>query len=201
MKMRYLQVVMATLMALPAGSALAAGNVNVLEGLYAGGSFGRAEADDLCEVSIGKCEDNDNAWKLFAGYQFTPNWALEGAYVDLGSFSDRAGDLLTIKTQADALSLAIVGVAPYSDQFAAFAKAGAFRWDLDVRQDSVLFPQNSTAMNDDGISLQLGIGAKLDFTPNLGMRAEWEWYQDVGDRDVTGKQDVNMLSLGLFASF
>lgn len=201
MKKLYLHVVAATLMALPAGSALAAGEMDALKGLYGGASMGRAEVDDFCTDSIGKCEDNDNAWKLFAGYQFTPNWGLEGSYVDFGEFSDRAGDLLTVKAQVDALGLAVVGTAPYSEQFAVFAKAGAFRWDLDLRADSTVFPPYSAAVDDDGTSLQLGIGAKFNFTPNFGMRAEWEWYQDIGDPDTTGKDDINLLSLGLFASF
>jgi len=200
MKKLYLHVAVAALMVLPAGSALAAGEMDGLKGLYGGASFGRSEVDDFCKESFGKCEDNDNAWKLFAGYQFTPNWGLEGSYVDFGEYSDRAGDLLTVKAQADALSLVVVGTAPYSEQFSVFAKAGAHRWDLDLRAYSSLLPEQF-AMDDDGVSLQLGIGAKLNFTPNFGMRAEWEWYQDIGDPDTTGKDDINMLSIGLFATF
>ena len=121
-------------------------------------SFGRAEAEDACEqvskavndyvgsipegISLtGSCDDNDNGWKIFAGYQFTPNWGIEGAYVDLGEFTANytlQGDALVDsvpvsvfgtahgKATVDGFSLALTGTAPYSDNFAVFAKSYNF---------------------------------------------------------------------------
>ncbi|MHB1241067.1 MAG: hypothetical protein ACYC18_11270 [Gammaproteobacteria bacterium] len=36
-------------------------------------------------TAISSVDDTDFAYKLFAGYRFNPNFALEGGYVDLGS--------------------------------------------------------------------------------------------------------------------
>jgi len=238
MKKLYLHVVVAALMALPAGSALAAGEMDGLKGLYGGASFGRAEAEDLCDQQFGEfnslasepgvsfsnsCDDTQAGWKIFAGYQFTPNWGLEGAYVDLGKFSAAnyysASDgeftaSVTEKGQAevDGFSLALTATAPYSENFAVFAKLGAYFWDLDETANAHYQVTEGGqqvyeelvydgSISDDGTSLLLGIGAKYNFTPNFGVRAEWEWYQDVGKRETTGKSDINLLSIGLFASF
>jgi len=200
MKKLYLHVAVAALMVLPAGSALAAQTMNNMVGIYGGFGFGRAESEDFCENvsgnTFGACDDSDNAWKLFAGYQFTPNWGLEAGYVDLGETIFTSG-LNKTTQESSALSLAVVGTAEYTDQFDVFAKVGAFRWDMDTR--ATLADQ---AENDDGTSLLLGIGAKYHFTDYFGMQAEWEWYQDIGEREkIGGKSDINMLSIGLFANF
>jgi len=234
MKKLYLHVAVAALMVLPAGSALAAGEMDGLKGLYGGASFGRSEGEDVCtdanEAGYINCDDTKDGWKIFAGYQFTPNWGLEAAYVDLGEFTASGetysgsvvydGDLIEAsatpkaKAKVDGFSLALVGTAPYSEQFSVFAKAGAYFWNLENKEEIEIgnvsingdsYPQTGTvhwsSISDDGTSLLLGIGAKFNFTPNVGMRAEWEWYQDIGERETTGKTDINLLSLGLFATF
>ena len=58
------------------------------KGFYAGLSLGQSKFKDACgsepEVSVTSCKDNDTAWKIFGGYQFTPNLALELGYNDFG---------------------------------------------------------------------------------------------------------------------
>ena len=63
---------------------------------YAGVSAGQSKLKDVNandfratgvatnNVSI---DDSDNAYKLFAGYKFNKNLAVEGGYTDLGKFS------------------------------------------------------------------------------------------------------------------
>jgi len=41
---------------------------------------------------------------------------------------------------------------------------------------------------------------RYDFTRNLGVRAEWQKYQDVGGGDI-GESDVDVLSIGAIWKF
>src|SRR6266480_2733739 len=66
---------------------------------YIGGSIGRSQvkidtgafADETTAAGLGNtgygANNSDTGWKLFAGYKFHPNFAVEGGYVDLGKFS------------------------------------------------------------------------------------------------------------------
>src|SRR5262245_5537797 len=79
------------------GSALAQST-----GWYVGGGIGKSSADidtaginasiiraggaGVTGVATGT-DDNDTGFKLFAGYQLNPNFAVEVGYADLGKFS------------------------------------------------------------------------------------------------------------------
>ena len=48
--------------------------------------------------------------------------------------------------------------------------------------------------------LTYGLGVRWDFTKNLGVRAEYQIYKDIGGGDI-GESDVNVMSVGVIWKF
>ena len=183
---------------------------------YIGGNVGqtRAKIDDaritggllgsgFATTSI--ADDNrDTGFKLFGGYRFTPNIALEGGYFDLGRFGFNAATVPTgtlngnIKLRG--LNLDLVGTLPITDRLSAFGRVGMnyadardrFRGTGAVR---VLNPEPSKR----AANVKFGAGLQYAFTDAFAMRAEIERYRI--DDAVGNKGDIDMVSLGLVYRF
>jgi len=171
-------------------------------GFYGGGSVGQSKAENACDDLggigfSGSCDDTDTGWKLFAGYQFNPNFAVEAGYVDLGKFTAAgtiSGVPVSTSDEANLWQLVAVGTLPMGNNFSVFGKAGVHRWDLDAKAS---VPGVSVSISENGTDFTFGLGARYDFTKSLGVRAEWERFQSVGDENTTGESDVDLLSVGL----
>src|SRR5712692_536925 len=80
-------------------------------------------ASGFTTTSIDK-DERDTGYKLFGGYKFNPNFALEGGYFDLGKFSFKsttnpAGTLTgTIKVRG--VNVDAVGIMPAGDNLSVF---------------------------------------------------------------------------------
>lgn len=162
-------------------------------GFYVGGSIGTAEVDysdsdpDFEDVEI-DFNDDDSAYKVFAGYNFgilpLLDLAVEGSYVDFGKMEDDIEDVAA-SIELDALTLSgVVGVT--LGPVGLFAKAGMVSWDGDVEAFS-------ESDSESGTDPMYGVGAKLQFG-SLAVRAEYEWY----DLDEI---EVDYYSVGLAYTF
>ena len=182
---------------------LSAQVANAANGYYAGVSAGQSKVSDFCDGVPGgvSCNDSDTGWKVFGGYQATENFGIEVSWVDFGEAIldvTPAGFPLTVTGEASGFGVVGTGMLPVSERFGLFGKVGVFRWDLEVRAD--VFGQ-SAAVEDDGIGLTYGFGAKVKVTENVGIRVEWEQFPDVGNNDTTGEDDLSLLSAGVVLSF
>lgn len=154
-------------------------------------------------------DDTDTGYKLFGGYQFNNNFALEGGYVDLGkmTFSSTisvapagyttgaiSGD---VKTK-NGLFLDAVGILPVGNNFSVFGRLGMYSIETEL---SASGPAGSITKNDTESDFHWGIGAGYDFTQNLGARLEWERFNKVGNADKTGEGDVDLWSAGIVYKF
>ena len=175
-------------------------------GFYGGVAVGQAKFKDGCTGITGTgfaggCDDKDTAWKVFGGYQFHRNVAVELGYVDFGE-ATASGTLFgvpaTASADAKALELTAVGILPFTQQLSAYGKAGAYRWDVDARATA---GAAAAGGGDDGTDFTYGVGLKYDFTRNLAARVEYQRYNDLGNSNTTGQSDVNMWSLGLMFKF
>lgn len=134
-------------------------------GLYVGGNVGSSQrsGDSPLSGSIGK---DDTAYKVYGGWEFHPNFAVEAGYTDLGKFSGSAGSLKSHGVYAD-----LVGKLPLADRFSALGRVGVYDGHTTVRD--VAGPSGK----DNETNLKYGAGLQYDLTKSASLRAEWERYR------------------------
>lgn len=175
------------------------------EAWYAGASVGQSKAKGIiCDLDITcSSDDTDTGWKIYGGYQFNPNGAVEFGYVDLGKVKASGTDSFlgaaSIDWEASGFTAALVGSLPVGQNFGLMGKLGLFHWDLDANASSSVFGSGSDTAS--GTDLTYGLGLKYDFSKTVGVRAEWERFKDVGDDNTTGQGDIDLLSVGLVFKF
>lgn len=197
------------------GGLLAGQAVAAEQGGYAGFAIGQSRANvdkgdiDSAFSALGlgsntTVDETDIGFKIYGGYQFNRNFALEGGYTDLGKATSHTivtsggsgtGDA---EWKAYSIDLSALGMLPVGNQISLFGRAGLSFWNLDFRFTAVGpggigIASESTS----GVSPLLGIGAIFKFTPQLALRAEFERHFSVGDNNTTGKSDIDLVSLGL----
>lgn len=128
-------------------------------GWYVGGSLG--SNDDL---------DDEMAWKATVGYNINRTFAVEGSYTFLGEVEESA---FGFTASAEATAWELVGVAkfPVADKFSIYGLAGLAMIEVEVEAFG-------ESVKDDSTELTFGLGVQYDFTPKLGVRAQWQDYDD-----------------------
>jgi OOP family OmpA-OmpF porin len=157
------------------------------QGWYAGLTFGQSKAKDACE-GVPDCDDKDTAWRILGGYQFNKNLAVELGYTDLGEASATGASI-----EATAWEVVAVGSWPFTPQFSAYGKVGMYRGEVDASAPGISLSESNT-------DLTYGIGVRWDFAKNLGLRAEYQIYSDVGGGDI-GESDAEVISVGVIWRF
>ena len=152
------------------------------QGLYIGGSVGASRYDG--SVPGPTLTDKSAAGlKLYGGYAFTPNFALEAGYVNLGKFKGSAADV-----KADGAFVDAVGIVPLRNNFSVLGRVGAFNGKLD----------STLAGSDRGTNVKVGAGLQYDLSANTAIRAEWERYRF----DALGsKSNTDLYSVGFAYRF
>jgi OmpA-OmpF porin, OOP family len=130
------------------------------EGLYVGGSLGTPNyRDDINGVS--GSSNSGVSGKVFGGYEFTPNFALEAGAVKLGHIDNDAGSVRGHSYYLDA-----VGTLPLAANWSLLGRLG-------VAQSKV-----ETPLGDDrGTGLKYGAGVQYDISKTIAVRGEWENYR------------------------
>lgn len=147
-------------------------------------------------------DERDRGFKVYGGYRFFENFAVEAQYARLGKseirYSTPIGLRGTEKYEVSSLSVAAVGLLPVSDKFTLFAKAGP-----SFNEAKSSFSTNTLGAGSKGrkTGLLAGIGASYKLTENLLARAELENFSRVGDAAKGGRSSVSMVSLGLAYQF
>jgi OOP family OmpA-OmpF porin len=166
-----------TAAALPA---LAADN-----GGYVGLSAGKADwkASSINGVTG---DSSGTAGKVFGGYQFNKNLAVELGYADLGKF----GGSGTGSARAHSTSVDAVGTFPLGDTaFSALGRVGVAN--TRTRTTSALGAESS----DRGTDLHAGLGLQYDLSKNAAIRGEWERYRvkSFGEKNNTDLGTVGVV--------
>jgi OmpA-OmpF porin, OOP family len=151
-------------------------------GFYAGGALGQATLTEWCvpAPTVLTCDDKDSAWKLFGGYRFNRNFALEASYVDWGEASGTVSGVGRVSAEQTSMGIAAVGMLDLAPQFSIFGKAGFLLTEQETR--------GASARKRDDTEFHYGIGARFAFAPKWAARAEWE---------KTQKLKVELISLGV----
>lgn len=149
-------------------------------GPYIGGSLGQGRwMDSAAGVTGGR---TDLSGKVYGGYQFTPNFALEAGGVALGESNRADGSI-----KGNAAFVDAVGTLPLTPQWSAIGRVGVLRGKVDT-----------SAGNDYGNGLKVGAGAQYAFTQKTSLLGEWERYK----LDVFGtRPEVNQFTVGVKTAF
>jgi OOP family OmpA-OmpF porin len=213
----YKKATLLAVLALSAGVASAEGN------WYFGGSVGQSSVDlknvdrdvaSLLRDDYGatgvhsSSDDTDTSYKLFAGYKFNKNFAVEGGYADFGRFKANAGGVIGTPVNIDAkvTSYAVfvdaVGILPLNDSFSVLGKVGAAYTHTKTKVSGSWggFADSSSDSSNEVVP-KLGLGAEYNVTKSIALRAEYEYYFNVGDKNKTGESDVGVWSLGVKVGF
>ena len=156
---------------------------------YVAASLGSSKLDDDCAGTIA-CDTRSTGLKVLGGYKFTPNFAIEGGYLDFGKAKITDGGVdFTLKTSG-------LGV------------GGAFHhdlspdWNLVARLGVASLKTEASALRGsvDETSTQVygGLGIGYRITPKVSLDASY----DFSKAEILGeKGNVNMLGIGLTVAF
>jgi OOP family OmpA-OmpF porin len=177
-------------------------------GLSAGQSHSQLSESDTTNSLLGAGngarlqgnERQDTAYKLFGGYQFNRNFAIEGGYFNLGKFTYQSaaapGSTLNGVYEVEGLNLDLIGTLPLSERFSVFGRIGAqYANTRDAFSGTgTLRPPLSGASKRD-TNLKVGLGMQYEISPSMQLRGEAERYRINDAFDNRG--DVNVFSLSL----
>jgi len=165
-------------------------------GPYFGVGFGQSKMKDASTAFVGTTsDDSDTAIKFFGGYMFNPFVGLELGFNDFGKFT---GSFPLEEWRASGFDFSVVGMLPVPNvycNFALFGKVGANFWNVDDN-----FPAFGV-ISTSGTSASYGLGAELGITRNAGFNLQWERFTNVGDPNLTGKSDIDTMTLNFVYHF
>ncbi len=185
-------------------------------GWYVGGNVGGSmatiddariskelQAQGLTTTTISD-RNRDTGYKLFGGYQFNRNLALEGGYFDMGTFGFTANTLPAGTLRGDlklqGLNLDVVGLLPMTERLSLLGRVGAnYAETSDSFTGSgavqVLNPNPSKRET----NYKLGLGLQYAMTDALAVRLEAERLRM---NDAVGNMGhVDLVSVGLVYYF
>ena len=197
--------------AIIAGWASTASALDFPSGFYVGGGLGFSRlSDSVCDQLPGtigaqlRCDEQDVAWKVYAGWQPIRWVGVEAGYLDLGE-TTASGGITNLKAQADGGTLALTFTAPYIERIGLYGKVGAFFWDGEL--SGKLFGTDIGSVTADDTSTFLGIGLRYPFGDHFGVGVEWERYLDIGSTSAGGFEfaggqvDVDMYTANFIYAF
>jgi OOP family OmpA-OmpF porin len=195
---RLLAVTALVLGGLMAASQASAQAYRPASGLYVGGSLGQTSFDkDIVRglITSGRVDTSDTGFKIFGGYEFNRNVALELAYVDLGKarYSGFAGSDPVVggKVEVTGVNLSAIGSWPLAPTVDLFGKIGFLSW-----EDKASDVTGGQPFSDkiDGTDLTFGFGASFHITRNISARVEWERFR-------VDETDADLFSVGAVFKF
>lgn len=157
---------------------------------YIGGSIGQLSSD-FCD-GLNNCQEDDTAWKIYTGVPFQGGIILEGGYVDFGEQKGTNAKGQTVGLNRSAYTTAGVIHLPYNESLSLLGKAGVAWW----KSEETIAGKNQEV---DGKDIFYGAGARYDLGDNLGLRAEWERFKNMGSDQINNK-DFDLLSIGVTMS-
>jgi len=166
-------------------------NISAQQSIYLGGNIGTAfvkkTVEDLEGIGISnfQFDENNFAYKLFAGYKLNRFLSVEGGYRNTGK-AENEKDGYTLSSTTTGWDVEAVGIFNLEYYFV-FAKAGAFFWNTENEAGELINSEDST-----GFLWGLGAGINLG---GLAVRAEWE------SLGTDNPETLSMLTFGVTFGF
>lgn len=152
-------------------------------GIYVGGGVGQSNAD-IDDLQVPDFDDEDFAWKLFAGVRFLSFFGAELDYIDFGD------------PGSDDATLSYNGLAAYGMVYLPislvdlYAKVGLAKLDVDID------PLN---LDTDDTNFAYGVGVQVKFG-RWAIRGEYERFE-VDDNDLDINAKPSLFTLGASYTF
>lgn len=151
-------------------------------GIYVGAGLGISGARQVCaNAPTGGCDDRETSLRLFGGYQMNRNLGVEGGYQYFGTFSRGSRGLVS-----NAVDVVVVGSWPFTQEFSAYGKAGGY-----------LARTSSAPASEDNSGFVYGLGVEWALNKDLGLRGEWQRYNNVGGGGLGFNTDIDVLSVAV----
>ncbi len=153
------------------------------EGLYLGGALGAPSYRDSINGAGGGGGGSGPGLKLYGGWQFSPNFALEGGYFNLGRSHDVGG-------QAKAQGLYVDGVGSIE-----FVPKWSLLGSVGLGEARLSTPNG----NDSSPALKVGVGLQYDLTASTALRLGYDQYRFTSAWG--GRPDVGQTEFGVKVRF
>lgn len=212
MKMQKLATVSGTLCLVILTAIVSPSAASDYVGWYGGANVGQSSADiddeKITRSLLGAGftttdeDDSDSGYKLFGGYQYNRNFAVEGGFFDLGEFEYTASDgtgTLSSNLEVKGINLDLVGIVPFTEKFSGFGRVGANYAEVKNSFSGTGTVTAPSGSKDRDWNPKVGLGLQYDFNESWGMRAEVERYRI--DDAVGNHGDIDLASLGLVYRF
>jgi hypothetical protein len=119
---------------------------------YIGFNAGKSDFSMGNGNSLFSSENKDNAYNIYGGSYFNPNFGLEAGFTDFGKINRGGGT-----TKANGINLSLVGKLPLSPSFNLLGKVGTTYARTDV---SSAAGSGVASGNESGFGLSYGVGAE-----------------------------------------
>lgn len=190
-------------------------------GWYFGGGIGTSRADfvrgDFTALAPGAtyaADDDDVSGRIFGGYHFAPNIAIEAGIASLGSYRHRytsGVDIAVLDYDASALTVAAAGKLPIAGGFSLVGRVGVAFTAAELREKrndnglaAIPFCPDSWWYSDctsRSTNLYWGLGAQFDVGQRWGIRLDYDNYGEVGEEFETGRADIETWSVNFLWRF
>lgn len=187
MKTIYLAAAMASALSLSAPAT--AGFFDLTLAPFVGASVGQAKYDVTCDIGS-TCDDKDTAWKVYGGLEVNEFISMEAGYVNLGEAKFREAT-----AEVHGMTIQVIGTYAFNPSFSLIGRGGMNILNLEIN-DTV-----DGNVGDTDVAWSLGVGAQYNLSKSVGLRAEWERYFKVGDKDTTGEVDIDLISASVVYTF
>jgi len=171
------------------------------KGIYLDVSGGYSQYQNACDNLAVPCDDDTVAVKGFVGYRFSRYWAAELGGGKLGR-AKGSGDIAGVGTSSFEQKsyggdLSALGSIPVVGGLSVFGRLGAYMTRTTVDQETTGSADAHDAKTQSGFTYGLGVAWQIGF---LGLRAEWQRYDNIGTNNV-GKDDLDLFMLGALIQF
>jgi opacity protein-like surface antigen len=160
-------------------------------GWYLGGGFGQFNAgiDDVNQVddAVNRWNEDDTAYKLFAGYRLNKILGFELDYINLGEPSGAVVPGFNVDSSVDGFAPYVVATVPLGNFFEVYGRLGYYFYDATMGVENEL--GNRVQFDEESEDLVWGAGLGANVGEKLNIRFEYERF------DLEGLDDSDSLWL------
>jgi OmpA-like transmembrane domain len=179
---------------------------------YAQGFF--AEVGFIPTSVSTRIDDTDGAYGFVGGYRFTPHWAIEGGYAQLGNIKYRAtatgaspagqdSSNFNVDNSTSGIIVSGLGILPLSYTMEVYGRVGVMLTTTSIQTyyREGIRGEASGEESASSTDLLAGAGVSLSFLEIYSLRLEYMRVFDAGKDPSFGEADLDMMSLGVTVMF